>query len=92
MHLTPTENPETDTPGQVTLDLGNNKLHFKKDFRIGFWTINFDKGQIPDKLKGSFTSLEKAQRVVEAYLRDKERIVVEETADGERPARKSNRG
>lgn len=54
---------------QRTVDLDNgNKVHYKKDPRFGFWTVNFDKGGIPEVLKGQYTQVQYAEKAVEAYF------------------------
>lgn len=57
------------------LDLGNNKIYFKYTDPYGFIQVNFDKGQMPENLRGSFTSLDTAKIAVENYLANKKRDV-----------------
>lgn len=57
-----------------TVELENgNKLHFKKHPRYGTWSVNFDKGGIPDKLSGEFQSLMDLKAKVEYYLANREK-------------------
>lgn len=51
-----------------TLTLENNKIHFKRTDPYGFWTVNYDKGQVPVSLRGHYTSYDKAAQAVEGYL------------------------
>lgn len=62
------------------IDLGNNKIILKQTDPFGLIYINFERGQMPDELKGSFTSFEYAKRAVEIYLNKKKRgrVVTEE--------------
>jgi hypothetical protein len=60
-----------------TTDLGNNKIHVKQKDPYGFWFINFDKGQVPEKLKGAYTDFVMAERAVNAYLAEKGRVPTE---------------
>jgi len=60
-----------------TINLGNNKIYMKRKDPYGFVYINFDKGQIPEELKGSFTDFEMAKRAVSNYLEAKGRVPVE---------------
>lgn len=55
------------------LDLGNNKIYFKYTDPYGFIQVNFDKGQMPENLRGSYTSLDAAKTAVENYLLNKKR-------------------
>jgi len=57
------------------LDLGNNKIYFKYTDPYGFIQVNFDKGQMPESLKGSYTSLDAAKIAVKNYLANKKRDV-----------------
>lgn len=54
------------------------KIHIKSTNPYGLWKINFNKGQLPDKLKGEYTSYEYALRDVTLYLNQKERKLVKE--------------
>jgi hypothetical protein len=52
-----------------TIQLENgNSVHFKRDPRYGFWAVNFDKGGMPETLKGHYTSLIQAKSAVKNYL------------------------
>lgn len=55
------------------LDLGNNKIYFKYTDPFGFIKVSFDKGQMPDWLKGDYTSLEAAKNAIKTYLANKKR-------------------
>ena len=50
-----------------------NKIHIKAEDPYGFWRINLDKGNLPEKLKGMYTSVEMARKDVERYLAEKGR-------------------
>lgn len=65
--------PEKDISDVVKYELYNNIMYIKREPVHGFWTINFDKGQIPGNLKTTFTTLFAAKRAVEAYLKNKGR-------------------
>lgn len=62
------------------IDLGNNKIILKQTDPFGLVHINFERGQMPDELKGSFTSFDYAKRAIEIYLNKKKRgrVVTEE--------------
>lgn len=50
-----------------TLATGN-KLHGKRKDPFGFVYLNFDKGQLPEELKGAYTSFSEAERAVKNYI------------------------
>lgn len=45
----------------------------------GFWYISLEKGKLPDKLTGSYTTFDMALRDVNQWLRDKKEPIVYET-------------
>lgn len=61
-----------------TYDLGNNKAFIKQTDPYGFIYITLERGQLPDKLQGAYTSYDYAERDLKRYLQDKKRKVVEE--------------
>jgi hypothetical protein len=60
-----------------TWDLGNNKIHAKRTNPYGFVSIKFEKGLMPEELKGQFTEFLYAEQAVEAYLSKKGKAVEE---------------
>lgn len=54
---------------------GGNKINVKREDPFGFWTISWERGQLPDYLKGQYTSFEEARKAVEAYLAQKNKQV-----------------
>lgn len=63
-----------DLPAVKRIELENNTIYIKKTDPYGFWTVNFDKGQMPENLRGSYTSFSDAEREVLTYLRNKKRL------------------
>ncbi len=60
-----------------TKDLGNkrsmtlengNKIHIEQFDPYGFWRVHYDKGQVPEKLRGHYTSFDRAMVDVKSYL------------------------
>ena len=51
----------------VTLKNGNT-INFVRSDPYGFWTVHYEKGQMPDHLTGQFTSYDRAETAVKAYL------------------------
>jgi hypothetical protein len=61
---------------EVLLDNGNSYHVVKPELsQYGFWTIHMDKGQVPDELKGNFTSPKEARLAITNYLNRKSRKV-----------------
>ena len=58
------------------LDLDNgNKIKVTREDPYGFWYVSYEKGQIPESLKGSYTSFDEAQKAINTYLINKKREV-----------------
>lgn len=57
------------------IDLGNNKIITERKDPFGFWEIHFEKGRMPESLGGQYTSYDMAERDINIYLRDKDRVV-----------------
>jgi hypothetical protein len=54
---------------EVILDNGNKyHVHQKVECPFGYWYIHMDKGQIPDELRGAFTSPTVAYAAINSYL------------------------
>lgn len=51
----------------VTLENGN-KLIIERTDPYGFWKVHYEKGQIPDKLSGLYTSYDRAMVDVNSYI------------------------
>lgn len=51
-----------------SFDLGNNKIRMTREDPYGFVSISYERGQIPESLKGAYTSFEEARKAVESYL------------------------
>lgn len=61
------ERSDKDLSLDRTMDLGNNVVHIKKEGPYGFWFISLEKGQLPNQLKGSYTSFLEAEKAVSFY-------------------------
>lgn len=70
--------PQKDDPRVKFIELDNNKLVMQRTDPYGFITVHFEKGQVPDSLKGHFTTWEAARLAVTQYLHHKGRTPVEE--------------
>lgn len=70
---------EKDMANERTVLLDNgNKIHMKRYDPFGHIKINWDKGQMPQKLRGEFTSFDEARKAVSRYLSDLSRTAVGE--------------
>lgn len=58
---------EPDAVRTIKLPDGN-KLNIKRNDPYGFWTIHFHAGQVPEHLRGQYTSIDIARREVDLYL------------------------
>jgi hypothetical protein len=68
------ESKDLDSKRSLTLENGN-KIYIERKDPYGFWDIHYDKGQIPDSLKGKFTSYDRAEHAVKVYLSEKAKPV-----------------
>lgn len=61
-----------DLTNRRTLTLANgNKIIFQRTDPYGFWTVHHERGQMPSKLNGHYTSYDRALVAVQAYLQEK---------------------
>lgn len=44
-----------------------NKLYAKQTDPYGFWYLNLDKGQLPEKFQGAYSTYDAVQKDVERY-------------------------
>lgn len=69
---------DKDLSNDRVLELKNgNKVHIKKQDPYGFWRVSMERGQIPDTLKGEYTSANEAEKAVRHYLMNDHRRTVE---------------
>lgn len=54
-------------------ELDNNKLRYRKTDPYGFWVISFERGQVPEHLRGNYTSAAAAEAAITRYLAEKKR-------------------
>ena len=60
---------EKDLSNVRVIELNNgNKINIKRNDPYGFWTVHYEKGQIPKALMGNFTSYELARKQVMSHL------------------------
>lgn len=50
-----------------TMNLHNNVVHVYKEGPYGMWFVRLEKGNLPDKLKGAYTSFYEAEKAVKYY-------------------------
>ena len=68
--------PDKDYPRVQVLELDNNKMVLKRTDPYGFIYISFERGQVPESLKGAYTTWEAAKAAVNNYLAEKGREVI----------------
>jgi hypothetical protein len=56
---------------------GKQKLTFKRDPQFSLWRVSFDKGGIPDKLSGTYTTFEYAYTAAQNYLKSRDKFKCE---------------
>lgn len=60
------------------IELDNNKVYLKQKDPYGYWYVNFDKGQMPENLKGAYTDYDYAYKSVVNYLNANNRKIVKQ--------------
>lgn len=50
---------------------GNNRLHAVMDLETSLWSMKYDNGNIPEVLKGQFTSFNRLKEHAEKYFRNR---------------------
>lgn len=64
--------PNRDLSKQRTLTLeGGNAVNITSRDPYGFWYISWERGQLPETLRGAYTSFTEAERAVLVYLSQK---------------------
>ena len=59
----------SDDDHRVTIiELQHNHIRIKCNDPYGFWTIHYDKGQVPEGLRGQYTSHVNAMNALKPYL------------------------
>ncbi len=58
------------------VEIENNIVHIRSEDPYGFWKISLQKGQLPEKLKGAYTSFDQALRDVNLWLKDKKEFYI----------------
>lgn len=53
------------------ITLPNNTVHIRCEDPYGFWKISLEKGQLPEKFKGEYTTLTQAIRAAETWCSEK---------------------
>lgn len=56
---------------EIPLDNGNI-LFLKRNDPYGFFTFSLARGQLPDWIKGQYTSLSEAKKAVQKYLNERQ--------------------
>ena len=59
----------------IELDNGNMLIVENKD-PYGFWYVHYEKGQLPKRMQGAYTTWEYALAAVKRYLAEKDEPIV----------------
>lgn len=70
------DRPEEETQRVFKLKNGM-RVFFKKIPPYGFWTVSFERGAIPDSLKGSYTSFKRLYDQVDYHVRNRKQYATE---------------
>jgi hypothetical protein len=64
--------PDKDFPKQRSIELSNgNKINVTQTGPYGFWVVSYNKGQLPEEMRGHYTSYTQAEIAVNQYLQNK---------------------
>lgn len=72
MHLQDFTQPEENVR---FIEIGKNKLFMKREDPYGFISINYERGDVPEELKGTYTSFDEARKRIQRYLEKKQEVV-----------------
>jgi hypothetical protein len=70
--------PERDEPDEKIWNLGFNKIRFRREDPFGFWYISLEKGNLPEPMKGSYTTLQYAENAANVWIHNKRYKISEE--------------
>jgi hypothetical protein len=60
-----------DMPNLRIREVGNNKIRMERKDPYGFVYLSYERGPLPEELKGSYTSFDEANKAVDVYIRNK---------------------
>ncbi len=80
--------PNRDEPRKKYVELENNRLIMEREDPYGFIKIHFERGQVPEKLQGTYTTWEAARLAIKVYLQEKGREEVKSDNQPETSKRK----
>jgi hypothetical protein len=60
-----------DLPSIRTIEFEGNKMTIQRTDPFGFWYLHLNRGQLPAKLRGAYTSPDLATKDVLRYIDDK---------------------
>ena len=69
----PVVEEDKDLPRHRIDYLEANRVHYRSQDPYGFWTINLDRGSVPDSLRGYYTSYAEAVKAFETYQAQKKK-------------------
>lgn len=71
--------PDRDLKTERYIHLNDkSKVTVRKDDVYGFWSLHLEKGRLPDKWRGKYTSYQAAKKDLELLLKQKLKYIVQE--------------
>lgn len=67
-----TNTSDKETVVEIELESGNKAI-IKQSQPDGFWRIHYERGELPEKLSGGYTTAEYAARAVKTHIETKPR-------------------
>lgn len=65
---------DKDLPDVISFPVGKNVMSARRNpMHYGFWTIHFEKGAVPENLRGQYTSRKIAEQAIKAYIQGREK-------------------
>ena len=63
--------PQRDLPVERVIKVHNNSITIAPENPYGLWKVSFQRGAVPEKLRGRYTSYNLAEAAVDSYLKSK---------------------
>jgi hypothetical protein len=74
------------------LEVGKNKLYLRRKDPFGFIYINWERGELPDMLKGAYTSYDEAKKKIANYLDAQSKVEMVTQVTDDSPQRSDRPG
>lgn len=70
--------PDRDLLPKRTYEIAHNKVYLERQDPYGFWYFRLDKGQIPEWMRGAYTTVIDAERALTKYLEERNKTIAGE--------------